>query len=77
MKINLKFIFLFSSFFFICFQKSNPLIVKNDSNTLKLAFGSCNKFLWDDDSDILYSIKNYQPDLFIWLGKKKLILILK
>ena len=71
MKINLIFFILFFSLFFSCLQKNNPLIIKNDSKTLKLAFGSCNKFLWDDASDILSSIKNYQPDLFIWLGNKK------
>lgn len=67
MKI-LVFIVFFLSLFPLYIQRSEPIIQKNDSSTLKLAFGSCNKFIWDDKSDIIYSIKDYHPDLFIWLG---------
>ena len=68
MKISLFIIIIFLSFFSLYFQRSEPLIQKNDSTTLKLAFGSCNKFIWDDKSDIIYKIKDYHPDIFIWLG---------
>ena len=68
------FIVFFLSFFPLYIQRSEPIIQKNDSSTLKLAFGSCNKFIWDDKSEILNTIKNYNPDLFIWLGFLFLIL---
>lgn len=49
-----------------------PLLIdkKNDSK-LKISFGSCSKFDYDDPIEIFDAIKNYQPDLYAWLGKKK------
>jgi len=68
MKISVAFFLSFFHIFSLYVQRSELLIEKNDTNVLKLAFGSCNKFVWDDESDIFHSIKNYHPDLFMWIG---------
>ena len=68
MKTFLAFFIFFLYFILISPQNQNPLIIKNESDSFKFAFGSCNKFVWDDDSFIFKSIKNYQPDVYIWLG---------
>lgn len=55
-----------SIFFFGAISKQISL--KNSTTELKIAFGSCNKFIWDDESPIFSSITSYEPDVYIWLG---------
>ena len=45
-----------------------PLLKFDSKHTLKLAFGSCNKFYETDNSTIFNTITAYKPDLYAWLG---------
>lgn len=44
------------------------LLKRPKNASIKIAFGSCAKFYWDDDVPIFSTIANEYPDVFIWLG---------
>jgi len=46
-----------------------PLLEFPANHSLKLAFGSCNKFFGTENSSIFYAVSDYQPDLYAWIGK--------
>ena len=49
-----------------------PLLIdKKNENKLKISFGSCSKFDYDDPIEIFDAVRDYQPDLYAWLGRPK------
>ena len=47
---------------------SDIILPVHDSHNITIAFGSCNKFFGQEKSDILYTIADLNPDIWIWLG---------